>query len=54
VVIDVAVLKVEPNQSTVFIRVSGHKPSEFGKTWNTPKGNGVFKQMIAQIQDLTG
>lgn len=52
-IIDIAVQKVEPKLTTIFVRVSGHKPTQFDKTWDTPKGNGPFKQIIAQIQDLT-
>ncbi len=44
--IDVSVLKVEKRKLVIFVRVSGHAPSDFRKTWNTPPGNGPFKVMV--------
>lgn len=52
-VIDVAVQKVTNESCVVFVRVSGHEPTEFENTLNRPKGNGPFKQIEAQIEDLT-
>ena len=52
-IIDVAVQKVTPSVSQVFVRVSGHPPVPFSQTWNTPVGNGPFKQLIASnIEEL--
>ena len=42
-IIDVAVKSIELNQTLVFVRVSGHKPTSFEETWNDPKGYGPFK-----------
>lgn len=46
-IIDLAVTKVDKDSSTIFTRVSGHKPGAFEDTWNRPSGDGPFKQMIA-------
>lgn len=51
-IIDVAVKQVSPSLSTVFVRVSGHEPVPFEQTWDTPKGRGPFKQIMALIQEL--
>jgi hypothetical protein len=51
-IIDIAVKQISPRFSTVFVRVSGHKPVPFEKTWDTPKGHGPFKQIMALIQVL--
>lgn len=48
-VIDVAVQRVSPKGTRLFMRVSGHKPVPFEQTWNTPEGSGPFKQIMAQI-----
>jgi len=42
-IIDVTVKRIEPHQTLVFVRVSGHKPTSFEETWNDPKGYGPFK-----------
>lgn len=53
-IIDVAIQAIKPNISRVFVRVSDHKPVPLDQTWNTPKGSGPFKQIIAQIQIFDG
>ncbi len=53
-VIDIAVQQVSSEVSRVFVRVSGHKPVPFDETWDTPKGSGPFKQIMAQIQEVDG
>ncbi len=50
-IIDVAVKQISPSFSTIFVRVSGHKPVPFEQTWDTPKGRGPFKQIMALIQE---
>ena len=45
-IIDVAVTEVTPSSTTAFVRVSGHPPCEFAKTWN-PDDLGPFKQLAA-------
>lgn len=45
-IIDVAVTEVTPDSTTVFVRISGHTPDEFAKTWN-PADLGPFKQIAA-------
>ena len=52
-VIDVAVQKITNENCVLFVRVSGHKPTEFQNTLNRPEGNGPFKQIEGQIEDLT-
>lgn len=47
-VIDLSVTRVNPQNVTVFVRVSGHRPVPFAQTWNTQLGNGPFKQLISQ------
>ena len=42
-IIDILVKTVTVNEEVIFVRVSGHKPDVFEKTWNTPDGNGPFK-----------
>jgi hypothetical protein len=42
-IVDIGVKSVTKNKATIFVRVSGHRPSSFEETWNTPKGNGPFK-----------
>jgi len=50
-IIDVAIKELLPGQSVVFVRVSGHPPTEFSKTWD-PASLGPFKQIIAEkIED---
>ena len=46
-IIDVAIKVVLPTQSIAFVRVSGHTPAEWGKTWD-PSGTGPFKQILAK------
>jgi hypothetical protein len=46
-IVDVAVLRVLADRCIVFMRVSGHKPATFSKTWNQPEGSGPFKQLMA-------
>jgi hypothetical protein len=50
-VIDVAIKRLLPGESVAFVRVSGHKPAEFGRTWD-PTHLGPFKQILAEeIED---
>jgi hypothetical protein len=50
-IIDVAIKKLLPRKSVAFVRVSGHPPAEFSKTWD-PSSLGPFKQIIAEkIED---
>ncbi|HEX4243232.1 MAG TPA: hypothetical protein VHZ53_17610 [Steroidobacteraceae bacterium] len=44
-IIDVAIEEVRPNQSIVFVRVSGHPPDTLSATFD-PSGSGPFKQII--------
>ena len=45
VFIDIAVLDIVEDSVVFFVRPSGHRPRTFDKTWNTPPGNGPFKQL---------
>jgi len=47
-IIDVAVVAVEQDRCTAFVRISGHAPGSFDETWNDPPGAGPFKQILAQ------
>jgi hypothetical protein len=50
-IIDVAVKKLLPNNSVIFVRPSGHPPDKFEKTWY-PGGKGPFKQIYStRIED---
>jgi hypothetical protein len=50
-IIDVAITKLLPGETVAFVRVSGHAPAEFSKTWD-PASLGPFKQTIAdKIED---
>jgi hypothetical protein len=50
-IIDVAIKELLPGQSVAFVRVSGHPPAEFSKTWD-PARLGPFKQINAEkIED---
>jgi hypothetical protein len=50
-IIDVAIKELLPGESLAMVRVSGHPPEEFGKTWD-PSGTGPFKQIWARtIED---
>jgi hypothetical protein len=46
-IIDLAVLRVSGEVTTIFMRVSGHSPDTFEKTWNQPAGSGPFKQLLS-------
>ena len=46
-IIDVAIKELLPSESVAFVRVSGHPPAEFSKTWD-PSVLGPFKQIIAK------
>lgn len=53
-IIDIAIKELLPGESVAFVRVSGHPPDEFSKTWN-PSGTGPFKQLLAEnIEDRRG
>jgi hypothetical protein len=49
-IIDVAIKKLLPGEAVAFVRVSGHLPAEFSKTWD-PFTLGPFKQIIADKID---
>jgi hypothetical protein len=50
-IIDVAIKELLEIQSVAFVRVSGHAPSTFNKTWD-PSNMGPFKQIISdKIED---
>ena len=42
-IIDVGVKAVVGGKPRLFVRSSGHEPSSFEETCNTPPGNGPFK-----------
>jgi hypothetical protein len=48
-IIDVAIEEVLPEESVVFVRVSGHPPDALSATWD-PSGSGPFKQF--QFDDI--
>jgi len=47
-IIDLSVIKVSEQTTTIFTRVSGHKPKNFGSTINFVQGHGPFNQLLAQ------
>ncbi|MCQ3932789.1 MAG: hypothetical protein DPW16_20260 [Chloroflexi bacterium] len=47
-IVDVAVIDVTSEKTVIFIRVSGHEPCPFEKTWNDLPGNGPFNQLISE------
>ncbi|MCC6473024.1 MAG: hypothetical protein IT514_04685 [Burkholderiales bacterium] len=50
-IIDVAIKELTPESSVAFVRVSGHPPAEFSKSWD-PSSLGPFKQILAErIED---
>jgi hypothetical protein len=49
-IIDVGIKKLLPRESVAFVRVSGHSPAEFSKTWD-PSSLGPFKQIVADKID---
>ena len=50
-IIDVALKKLLPTKSVMFVRVSGHSPTNFNETWN-PSDLGPFKQIVGEtIED---
>lgn len=46
-IIDLAVIRVSNESSTVFMRPSGHTPGPWSQTWNQPTGMGPFKQLLS-------
>jgi hypothetical protein len=46
-IIDIAITELRPGRSVAFVRVSGHPPAEYGKTWD-PSNLGPFKQIFAE------
>jgi hypothetical protein len=46
-IIDVSVIRVSKDVSTVFMCISGHNPGPLNETWNQPPGSGPFKQLLA-------
>lgn len=53
-VIDVAVLRVEPDKTTVFVRASGHDPVPWEETYQASELKGPFKQMIYRDLKVIG
>lgn len=51
-VINVGVTEVNTTyQFTIIsLSVSGHEPGPFENTWNTPPGNGPFKQVVYELK----
>jgi hypothetical protein len=49
-IIDVAIKRSLQKQSLAFVRVSGHSPVDFQKTWD-PATPGPFKQISAETID---
>jgi len=47
-VIDISIIRVGKDISTVFVCISGHTPGTFSETWNQPPGSGPFKQLAAE------
>jgi hypothetical protein len=47
-IIDVAVIEISNNYTTIFMRISQHEPGPFERTWNNPPGSGPFKQLFAK------
>jgi hypothetical protein len=45
-ILDVAVVEVDKETTTIFIRASDHRPGTWEQTWNDPVGSGPFKQLI--------
>jgi len=41
--IDIGVKAIKDNATVLFVRISAYPPTEFEKTWNTPKGSGPFR-----------
>jgi hypothetical protein len=51
-VIDISIKAARPGKSVAFVRVSGHAPTGFARTWD-PSRLGPFKQMTAEtIEDI--
>ena len=46
-IIDIAIVEVNRQGTTVFVRASDHRPGTFEQTWNDPPGSGPFKQLIS-------
>lgn len=42
-IIDVGVKAVRKSSALLFVRISGHEPSDFAQTWNAATGGGPFK-----------
>lgn len=53
-IIDVSVIRLNPNAVTIFVRASSHTPGTFSETWNSPPGSGPFKQLIAKEIEIEG
>jgi hypothetical protein len=50
-IIDVAVRKLLPEHTVIFVRASGYTPTGFDQTWDAAE-LGPFKQMLAeQLED---
>ncbi len=46
-IIDVAVTQIQPGETVVFTRASGHRPAGFDHTFD-PSGLGPFKQILSE------
>jgi hypothetical protein len=44
-IIDVTIKELSQQSSIAFVRVSGHQPVTFDRTWD-PSGTGPFKQLL--------
>lgn len=53
-IIDLSVVEISQEHTKVFTRISQHAPGTFDQTWNTPPGNGPFKQLIAEKIKVVG
>ncbi len=52
--INVGVIEVGRDETTLFVGVSGHTPTSFEKTRNTPPGSGPFNPIIPLHVKMTG
>lgn len=50
--IDVCVTEINTTYqfSIITLTVSGYEPRPFEDTWNTPPGNGPFKQVVCELK----
>ena len=53
-IVDLAVMEIDHDKTTVFTRVSGHPPCSLDETHNTPFGSGPFKQILyGELKDVS-